>query len=220
VVTAAAAEVAVAAPEAPAAPAPVSPAAPPVTSTPTLRIQPGSEVIVTAEGGAPIQLESPAIQTGLDAQQLTALPRDSRDFQDFLFLNANVVGHYDGNQMLGGRSYGLSYLQDGQPSNGTLFGIITNASPGLEAIDEVKVLSNAYGAEFGGLGAVVVTSRRGANRFSGSALYEGNVDELNALEYPQKQNGLQRGFPGSDTRDQWFGASLGGPIRKDKTFFF
>ena len=236
-ITAAAAEVAVAAPEpaapapkapaptAPPAAAPAKPAAPPSTApgipaAPMRRIQPGTEVVVTAEGGSAIQLESPSIQTGLDAQQLSMLPRGSRDFQDFLFLDANVTGHYDTLQALGGRSYGFTYLQDGQPSNGVLFGIVTNGSPGLEAIDEVKVLSNAYSAEFGGLGAFVVTSRRGGNRVSGSAFYDGNRDELNALLYPQKQAGLERGYPGSNTEDHRFGASLSGPIAKEKTFFF
>lgn len=135
-------------------------------------------------------------------------------------MNPNVVGDADnGFQFLGGRTYGVSYLQDGQPSTGAIFGNVTNASPGLDAIAEIKVLSNSYGAEFGGLAGVVVTSRRGGNRYSGSAFYDFNADELNARTYPQILAGLERGFPGSDTRDHRYGITFGGPVKKNRTFF-
>jgi hypothetical protein len=222
-IAAAAAEVEAAAPApAPAASAPAAPvsAAAPAAPPPRPRGL-RAEITVTAATAATIQLDSPAIQTGLDAHQLTELPRASRDFQDFIYLDPNGMGHPDsGLQALGGRDYGFSYLQDGQPSNGALFGSLTTAAPGLEAIDEVKVFSNAYAAEYGGLGAVVVTSRRGTNRVAGSAFYDGNADELNALTYPEKQAGLERGYPGSNTSAHRFGAALSGPIRRDRTFFF
>ncbi len=75
-------------------------------------------VTVTAEGQNNITLESQAIARGLDDQQLRDLPRNSRDVQDFLVLNPNVVGGFDAIQFLGGRTYGASYVQDGQPSSG------------------------------------------------------------------------------------------------------
>ena len=108
-------------------------------------------VTVTAEGLNNITLESPAIARGLDAQQLRDLPRNSRDVQDFLTLNPNVVGGFDGIQFLGGRTYGASYIQDGQPSSAGIFGELSNAAPGLDAVSEVQVLSNSYSAEYGGL---------------------------------------------------------------------
>ena len=127
-------------------------------------------VTVTAQAAA-IQRESQAIQGGLDAQQLQTLPQGTRDVQNFLYLNPNVVGDPDnGFKFLGARSYGATYIQDGQPSTGGIFGSITNSAPGLDAISEIKVLSNSYSAEFGGLAGVVVTTRRGSNRFSGSQL--------------------------------------------------
>jgi hypothetical protein len=177
-------------------------------------------VRVTAEGQNNITIESQAIARGLDEQQLRDLPRNSRDIQDFLTLNPNVVGGFDAIQFLGGRTYGASYIQDGQPSSAGIFGELSNAAPGLDAIAEVQVLSNSYSAEFGGLAGVVVSTKRGANQFHGTAFYDHNSNELNARTYAQTLNGVSRDDPNSDTHDHRFGASFGGPILESRTFFF
>ena len=158
-------------------------------------------VTVTAEGQNNITLESQAISRGLDEQQLRDLPRNSRDIQDFLTLNPNVVGGFDSIQFLGGRTYGASYVQDGQPSSAGIFGEVSNAAPGLDAVAEVQVLSNSYSAEYGGLAGVVVTTKRGANALHGASFYDFNSNELNALTYAQKLNGVTRDDPNADTHE-------------------
>jgi hypothetical protein len=186
-----------------------------------LEVGPLENVItVTAEGQNNVTLESPAIARGLDEQQLRDLPRNSRDVQDFLTLNPNVVGGFDGIQFLGGRTYGASYIQDGQPSSAGIFGELSNAAPGLDAISEVQVLSNSYSAEYGGLAGVIVSTKRGANRFHGTAFTDFNTNELNALTYAQTLTGADRSDPNADTHDYRYGASLGGPIVTNRTFFF
>ena len=55
---------------------------------------------------------------------------------------------------------------------------------------EVQVLSNSYSAEYGGLAGVIVSTKRGANRFHGTAFYDFNSNELNALTYAQTLNGV------------------------------
>jgi carboxypeptidase family protein len=177
-------------------------------------------VTVTAEGQNNITLESPAIARGLDEEQLRDLPRNSRDVQDFLTLNPNIVGGFDGIQFLGGRTYGASYIQDGQPSSAGIFGELSNAAPGLDAISEVQVLSNSYSAEYGGLAGVIVSTKRGANRFHGTSFTDYNANELNALNYGETLNGVSRSDPNADTHDYRYGGSLGGPIVQDRTFFF
>src|SRR5262249_15437811 len=74
-----------------------------------------------------ITVESQAVASGLDQQQLHDLPRASRDIQSFLLLNPNVVGGSDDIQFLGGRTYGASYVQDGQASTNAIFGTIGNS---------------------------------------------------------------------------------------------
>ena len=177
-------------------------------------------VSVQAEGQNNVTLESQAIARGLDEQQLRDLPRNSRDIQDFLTLNPNVVGGFDSIQFLGGRTYGASYIQDGQPSSAGIFGELSNAAPGLDAISEVQVLSNSYSAEYGGLAGVIVTTKRGANQFHGTSFTDFNTDELNARTYAQTLNGVSRDDPNADTHDYRFGGSLGGPIASNRTFFF
>ena len=177
-------------------------------------------ITVTAEGQNNITLESPAISRGLDAQQLRDLPRNSRDVQDFLTLNPNVVGGFDAIQFLGGRTYGVSYVQDGQPSGAGIFGEVSNAAPGLDAISEMQVLSNSYSAEYGGLAGVVISTKRGANQFHGSGFYDFNSNALNALTYAETLNGVSRDDPNADTHEHRYGVSFGGPIITNRTFFF
>ena len=177
-------------------------------------------VTVTAEAQNNITIDSQAIARGLDEQQLRDLPRNSRDVQDFLTLNPNVVGGFDAIQFLGGRTYGASYIQDGQPSSAGIFGELSNAAPGLDAIAEVQVLSNSYSAEYGGLAGVIVSTKRGANQFHGTSFYDFNANELNARTYAQALNGVDRNDPNADTHDHRFGASFGGPLVSNRTFFF
>ncbi len=165
-------------------------------------------------------MESQAIVRGLDEQQLHDLPRDSRDVQSFLLLNPNVVGGTDGIQFLGGRTYGVQYVQDGQASTNAIFGTVGNSAPGLDAVSEIQVLSNSYSAEYGGLAGVVVTTKRGGNDYHATAFTDYNSDKLNALTFGQKLAGAERGDPNSETNQSRWGASLGGPLKSGKTFFF
>src|SRR5262249_1833133 len=150
-------------------------------------------VTVSGEAINNITLESPSISRGFDEQQLRDLPRNSRDVQSFLTLNPNVLGGFDDIQFLGGRSYGVSYIQDGQASTNAIFGTIGNSAPGLDAVSELQVLSNSYAAEYGGLAGVVVTTKRGGNEYHGTAFYDYNSDGLNALPYNVKLAGGERG---------------------------
>jgi carboxypeptidase family protein len=179
-------------------------------------------VTVSADAVNNITLDSQAIARGLDEQQLRDLPRGSRDIQSFLLLNPNVVGSSGDNdiQFLGGKTYGVSYIQDGQASTNAIFGTIGNSAPGLDAVAELQVLSNSYSAEYGGLAGVIVTTKRGSSRYSGTSFYDFNADSVNALTYQQTLTGTQRGDPSADTHDHRWGASLGGPLFGGKSFFY
>jgi len=177
---------------------------------------------VTVAGDAlnNITLDNPAIARGFDEQQLHDLPRDSRDIQSFLLLNPNVVGGSDDIQFLGGKTYGVSYIQDGQASTNAIFGTVGNSAPGLDAVSEISVLSNSYSAEYGGLAGVVVTTKRGANSYRGTGFYDFNNNGLNALTYNQTLSGVQRGDPLSDTHEYRWGGSTGGPLVQGRLFFY
>ncbi len=168
-------------------------------------------VTVSAEALNNLVTDSPSVAVGLDSQQLRDLPRNGRDMSDFLLLNPNVLGGSDDIQFLGGRTYGVSYVQDGQASTSAIFGTVGNSAPGLDAIAEIQVLSNSYSAEYGGLAGVVVTTKRGGNNYNGSAFYDYNSDGLNALTYNQKQAGAERDDPNADTQRAPLGSQPGRP---------
>jgi hypothetical protein len=94
----------------------------------------------------------------------------------------------------------------------------TNLLLGNNDVAAVTVTSNAYNASFGGLGGAQVSevSRSGGNKFHGNAAYWWNGRAMNANDYFDKQSGNPRPF---DNVNQW-AAAFGGPIIKDKTFFF
>ena len=94
----------------------------------------------------------------------------------------------------------------------------TNLTLGANDIDTVTVTSNAYNASFGGLGGAQVSeiSKSGSNKFHGSAKYWWNGRLMNANDYFNNNQGTKRPFVNVN---QW-AASLGGPIIRDRTFFF
>ena len=118
----------------------------------------------------------------------------------------------------GARSEGQAYLLDntdiqGFWNHGSGSGVM-GTTLGIEAIAEFSVLTNTYSAQFGGNGAVVNTaSKSGTNSFHGSAYEFLRNSALDARNF----------FDGSSVppfRQNQFGGSLGGPIKKDKLFFF
>jgi hypothetical protein len=177
-------------------------------------------ITVSGEAANNITVDSQAISRGLDAQQLHDLPRSSRDIQSFLLLNPNVVGGSDDIQFLGAKTYGVSYIQDGQASTNAIFGTIGNSAPGLDAVEELQVLSNSYSAEYGGLAGVIVTTKRGGQQYRGTGFFDYNADGLNALTYNQTLSGVERGDPNADTHERRWGGSIGGPLFGNKLFFY
>ncbi len=186
-------------------------------------------VVVHAE--APLtQTDSPTISGTLDNQQLTELPRDSRDYQSFLYLNPNITqGASDGAfKFLGAQSYGASFSLDGQRSNGGVFGEPTSSQPSLETIGELTILSNSFTAEYAGIANIRVTTRRGGTSYHGSLFYDNKNSALAAWNLRDKigqanfsPTPAQSSYPNPYFNLNEFGASFGGPIPKLKnTYFF
>ena len=97
---------------------------------------------------------------------------------------------------------------------------MTGTALGVDGIAEFQILTNTYSAQFGGTGAVVnMASRSGTNQFHGSAYEFLRNNDLDSRGYfDVDPNGKPTSAPPYH-RSQ-FGGSLGGPIRKDKLFFF
>jgi Carboxypeptidase regulatory-like domain/TonB dependent receptor len=186
-------------------------------------------VVVQAEAPM-VQTDNPTITDTLNNRQMTELPRDSRDYQSFLYLNPNITqGQGDGSfKFLGAQSYGASFSLDGQRSNGGVFGEPTTSQPSLETIGELTVLSNSFTAEYAGIANIRVTTRRGAADYHGSLFYDNKNSALAAWDLRDKIG--QSAFTPTPSQSQYpnpyfnlneFGGSFGGPVPKVKnTFFF
>jgi hypothetical protein len=186
---------------------------------------------VTVQAEAPlIESDLPTISGTLTNEELTELPRDSRDFASFLYLNPNIrQGVGDGSlKFLGAQSYGASFALDGQRSNGGVFGEPTTSQPSLETIGELTVLSSTFTAEYAGIANIRVTTKRGGAKYRGSLFYDNKNSALAAWDLRDKigqskflPTPAQSAYPNPYFNLNEFGGSFGGPVPKIKnTYFF
>lgn len=180
-------------------------------------------VEVTAAGEtAAVNTETQTLSQVVTAQQITDLPTLTRNPYDLVAVSGNVAedtqgGRGAGFAINGQRSANTDVLLDGG-ENVDLFTATVGQKVPLDSVHEFRVVTSNFTAEYGraGGGVINVTTKSGTNQFQGS-LYEFNrVSALAANTYNNNANGLPKdGF----TRNQ-FGYSIGGPIVKNKLFFF
>jgi len=180
-------------------------------------------VEVTASGEtAVVNTETQTLSNVVTAQQITDLPTLTRDPYDLVATSGNVTEDQQsmrgaGYSINGQRSSNTDILLDGG-ENVDLFTATVGQSVPLDSVQEFSVLTSNYTAEFGraGGGVINVSTKSGTNQFHGT-LYEFNrVSALAANTYQNDANDVAK--PGF-TRNQ-FGYSIGGPILKNKLFFF
>jgi hypothetical protein len=117
----------------------------------------------------------------------------------------------------GGRTDSVTFLLDGGLNNDLLDNsVVFNPNP--DTIAEFRILESNYSAEYGrnGGGVVSVVTKSGTNQFHGSAFEFLRNDALNANTFFNKVDGLPRDV----LKRNQYGGTVGGPIRKDKLFFF
>lgn len=195
-----------------------------------LEVGRGAESVVVREDVPLIQTDNPTVSGTLNNEQITQLPRDSRDYTSFLYLNPNIVQSADsgGFKFIGAQSYGASFSLDGQRSNGGIFGQPTSSQPSMESIGELTVMANSFTAEYAGIANVRVTTRRGGADYHGSLFYDNKNSALAAWRLSDKlgqasfsPTAAQSSYPTPYFNLNEFGGSFGGPVPKVKdTYFF
>ncbi|HEY6214895.1 MAG TPA: TonB-dependent receptor [Vicinamibacterales bacterium] len=174
---------------------------------------------VTVAGDAPIlRSESASLGTIVEHAQVVQLPLNGRAFITLAALAAGVALPPDSQlpRINGGRPRTNEYLFDGisvlQPEPGQVAYF-----PVVDAIQEFRVESNSPPAEFGRFngGVVNLTTKSGANAFHGDAFDFLRSEALNAKNYFQSTIPTRPEY-----RRNQFGGTLGGPVVKDRTFFF
>jgi hypothetical protein len=196
----------------------------------------GLEQVVTVEGGAPLLNTTSGSLSGLiNEQQIRDLPLNGRNYIDLTLMQPGV--NQDVNEQKNGIYAGSWFSSNGAPIRSNNFQLdgatmqdqnagstadFAGRTLGLDGIQEYRVITNSYSAEYGlTMGSqTIMVSKGGTNSFHGSAFDYLRNDALDAANYfdrPVAANGFRR-LPSFKRNN--FGASLGGPIRRDKTFFF
>jgi hypothetical protein len=200
-----------------------------VASGDVIRFNPHMEVgsetqsITVSSETLHLETESPARASTFTSQAVTELPNVGRNNQEFLML---IPGASYGDQRAGGggpggdrisisgqRTYTTNFTVDGGAGTFPQSYNADNVKPSLDSTEEIAISTNNFSAEYGNGGAVFsVITKSGTNRFHGT-LYEFNQNDVfNALNY----------FATTKPPVRWnqFGGNLGGPILRNKMFFF
>lgn len=180
-------------------------------------------VDITAEG-ATLNKDSSELGAVLDQNLVDGLPLNERDFLQLALLLPGTTTPVEGGQLStrgtfamhanGGRAENNNFLLDGVDNNDSYDRGYT-LQPSVDAIQEFKVTTNSYSAEYGvaSAGQVNIVTRSGGNTFHGSAydyLRNRDLDARNFFDGSEKPQFI---------RNQ-FGATLGGPVARNSTFFF
>ena len=184
----------------------------------TLRVAAIAETVGVAAEIPLVELTRSDLTSRVSTEAIDALPLNGRNFEDLVALVPGAKPIPEGAQgadvsIFGERGTAISFIVDGgdnnDPLNGGAFQRFTQ-----DSIQEFEVITTGYEAEFGRAqgGVVNIVTRSGSNAISGSAfvfLRDDSLDSSNVegQEAPRLE------------RQQW-GGTLGGPIKKDKAFFF
>jgi hypothetical protein len=173
---------------------------------------------ITVTSAAPV-IQTHSVDTGqvIETREILDLPLADRNFLSLVYLTAGVIPGAGGNSnnfsVNGQREFGNSIVLNGieVTSNRNNDAGVT---PSVDAMEEFKVVTSAYAAEFGRAagGVVILQTKPGSNNFHGDAY----------IFYRPKQTAASDYFSldGSHLHHDNFGGTIGGPIRRDKTFFF
>jgi hypothetical protein len=202
---------------------------------------------ITVEAGAPlVNTESGTVSTVVDRQFAEKLPLNGRSFQSLIELTPGVVvttsnfldnGQFSVNGQRADANYfmvdgvsanvglGLNSTYGGEGVAGALpaFSVLggTNSLVSVDAMEEFRIQTSTYAPEFGRMpgGQISIVTRSGTNGLHGAAFDYLRNDVLDANNW---FNGYTNNppLPKAEERQNDFGGTLGGPIVKDRTFFF
>jgi hypothetical protein len=203
----------------------------------TLTLGAATTTVEVTGAASEIETEDANLTANFSSKQLDLLPNPGNDLSAVAMTSPGAVMNTAGGAMFGGGNfevYGLPatsnlFTLDGSNDNDPYFNVnnsgATNLTLGLNDVSESTVVANGYSGAYGGLAGANVNyvTKSGSNSFHGNAIYWWNGDILDANNYFRNQ---ENGLAGSDVAPRpfvnanQFAGSFGGPIKKDKAFFF
>jgi hypothetical protein len=188
----------------------------------TLQLGSATQSVSVSDEASPLlETSQTALSTTLDIKQIEDLPISGRDAFPLAFLVAGAVGNNFNNLPGGGvnvSANGFSTMPNRNKSGGFDNGNGPATTNRLENVQEMTVQTGELDASKGGTAAMDIgfVTRRGTNRFHGRLFEDYRSDALNANTWYNNNVGLPRGVLIIND----FGGSVGGPILKNKLFFF
>jgi len=191
-------------------------------------------VDVAADSGSVLQTEDSTLGTTITANILESMPLSGQNFssatlfvpgavapQYALFGGSNGTGRDISASTLpsfnGNRQQTNNYILDGADINETINNVV-GYNPAPEALQEIRVITGNANAEYGNVngGEVLMVTKGGTNRFHGSLYSYYENQDLTANLWSNNYNHLPKGV----FHQNQFGATFGGPVYKNKLFFF
>ena len=195
-------------------------------------LEPGqvNEQVTVEASSVQVETASGAVGNIIEGNEVQQLPLNGRSFVQLTQLMPGVSAASNFDTKNKGLQAGVDFSVNGNNTTGNIFlvdGVNNNdigsnrtilVYPSIDAIQEFKILRNSYGPEYGqAMGAIVsILTKSGTNAFHGTVFYDGRNDLLNAADYFNNLNGINKDVL---RRNDW-GYTIGGPIKKDKLFFF
>lgn len=188
-------------------------------------LEPGeiTQQIEVAATAPVVNSENATIGNVLESQIITTLPLNGRTLDRLIRISAGVTSDSASNPRVAGSAYwggtqfsvdGITFNDMGNGGGAYSFGSGLATAPSIDAVSEFKIDSNNQKAEFEGSVAVSIVTKSGTNELHGSAFAFNRNREFAA------KNGRATGLPKPPFNRNEFGFTLGGPVRKDRTFFF
>jgi len=196
------------------------------TSNVQLAVATSSQTVEVVAEGSVLQT-NPQISTTMSQRQIEYVPNGAGDLsyiaQTAPGANMNTQGGYGNFSTFGLGGTTNNFTVNSAPENDPFLSLnnsgATNVLLGQNDVAEASVVNNGYSGQYFSSGANVnYVSKSGTNNFHGNAIWNWNGRVMNANNYFNKQNSpaTPRGF----VNDNQWAASVGGPIRKNKSFFF
>ena len=189
-----------------------------------LEVGASKTVVEVSETSAAVKVntETQTITQTLSAAQINELPSQNRSPYDFMVTSGNVSeddpsGRGAGVAINGLRSAGTNVMLDGVANNDEFYASVGQPVP-IDSVQEVGITTSNFTAEQGraSAGVVNVTTKSGTNQFHGTAYEFNQVSALASNSFFNNANDL----PEAKYTRNVFGYSIGGPIVKNKLFFF
>jgi hypothetical protein len=199
---------------------------------PTMKVAGSSYDVTVAAGRLQIDPQKAGLAHVIDRRQIDELPINTRNFITFSLLTPGVApdrtpqqgaSRTSGLVFAGQRSRSNNVTVDGLDNNDETVGSV-RAVFSQDAVQEFQVLTTGYSAEFGKAsgGVVNIVTRTGTNRIAGSTFAFGRDERLNARGHFERfdPSGREIAVPKAPYDQAQFGMTFGGPLKRDRAFFF